>query len=123
LANAGICVEKILEGLTQAVQLSASGNLPGSLVMSWAGLEATMRQAIKGSRTEVENSSPVYLLRVLYSDGFLAREELDQLASALEIRNALIHGLTVPAISPAAVQYVVSAAKKILTNNGKNGHR
>jgi hypothetical protein len=115
-------VEKILESLADAEQMTRAGALSASCVISWAGLEAAMRHAARNAGLELANHSPPVLLRALYSDGLLDRDEFDRLNAALEIRNAVAHGLALPSIDPAVPEYVTGVARKLLTPNGKNHH-
>src|SRR5258708_1722562 len=111
--------ETIEERLADAEQMSNTGELQLSCVMSWAGLEAAMRHAARAAGIEVKSAAPSFLLGALYSEGLLHRNEFNQLNEAMKIRNALVHGMMIPAINASVPQYVVEVARKLLSENGK----
>jgi hypothetical protein len=80
-----------------------------------------MRYAVKRTGLPLESSSPAYLLRSLYSDGLLDREEFERLDEAMKTRNAVVQGLSLPSLSPTTPGYVARVARKLLSN-GTNGH-
>ncbi len=114
--------DKIRQSLDDAQHLSEAGELPASYLLSWAALEAAMRYAARTTGVDKTTSAPTFLLRLLYSDGLLDREEFDRLNDAMKVRNALAHGLTLPSIDPALPEFVARVARKLVSPNGsKNG--
>lgn len=112
-------VEDIEKSLTDAEGKSAVGDVRLSCVLSWAALEAAMRHAARAAGIEARNAAPAFLLQALYADGYLARDEFDGLKSAMKVRNALVHGLTLPAVDPALPQYIAGVARRLLSTNGQ----
>jgi hypothetical protein len=113
-------LERIEQNLASAEQMSNTGELQLAFVISWAALEAAMRYAARGSGIEVKSAAPSFLLRALYSEGLLHRNEFDQLNEALKVRNALVHGMMIPAVNPSVPRYVVGVARRLLSENGKS---
>lgn len=111
--------EKIETSLSRAEQLWNSGDEQLSCVLSWAALEAAMRHAVRVEGIELENGSPSFLLRALYSRGIIAKKEFERLNEAAMLRNAVVHGMVPPAISPSVSQEVVAVARRLLSRNGK----
>jgi hypothetical protein len=112
-------VGEIEQSLSHAEDMSRTGALPLSCVMSWAALEAAMRHAARAAGIAVKSTAPSFLLRALYAQGLLLRSDFDQLNQAIRVRNAVVHGLRLPAIDPALPPYVASIARKLLAENGQ----
>jgi uncharacterized protein YutE (UPF0331/DUF86 family) len=112
-------VGEIEQSLSQAEDMSRTGALSLSCVLSWAALEAAMRHAARAAGIAVKSAAPSFLLRALYTQGLLHRSDFDQLNQAIRVRNAVVHGLLVPAIDPALPPYVASVARKLLAENGQ----
>lgn len=110
---------KIEQHLARAEQMSDSGELPLSCVVSWAGLEAAMRHAARAAGIAVKNAAPSFLLRALYAEGLLPQGDFDRLNQAIKVRDAVVHGLQVPAIDPTLPPYVAGIARKLLAENGQ----
>jgi hypothetical protein len=112
-------LDGIEENLVAAEQMSRSGETQASYVISWAALEAAMRHAARRAGIDVKSPVPSFLLRALYAGGLLGRSEFDELNQAIKTRNAVVHGMTTPAIKPAMSQYVLGIARKLISGNGK----
>jgi hypothetical protein len=112
-------VETIQQSLARAEQLADTGDWSVASILSWSAFEAAMRHAGRSAGIEVRSGGPVYLLRALYSRGLLDRSEVDHLDQALKVRNALVHGFTIPTLDPATARYVVRLARKLLAQNGQ----
>jgi hypothetical protein len=107
-------IDAILRNLEHAERTAQGGDHPTSFIIAWASLEAAMRRAAREEGIDLQNISPLFLLRTLYSNGLLDREELDRLNGFLRLRNALVHGLEPPSIDTASTLYVIAAARKLL---------
>lgn len=112
-------IDAILRNLEYAERSAQAADHATSFIIAWASLEAAMRRAARASGLELQNISPLFLLRTLYSNGLLEREELDRLNSYLRFRNAVVHGLETPRIDAVPTLYVVSAARKLLEGVGQ----
>ena len=78
-----------------------------------------MRRAARASGIALQSISAPFLLRTLYSNGLLERNEFDQLNGYLGLRNAVMHGLGSPDMDAAPPLYVASAARKLLAEAGQ----
>jgi hypothetical protein len=110
---------EIEQNLSHAEQMSRAGELPLSCVVSWAALEAAMRHAARATGIAVKSAAPSFLLRALYAEGLLPRSDFDHLNEAIKVRNAVVHGLRLPAIDPGLPPYVATIARKLLAENGQ----
>lgn len=107
-------VDAVLRNLEHAERSAQAGDRTTSFILAWAALEAAMRRTVRASGIELQNISPLFLLRTLYSNGLLEREELDRLNGYLRFRNAVVHGLEAPRIDAASTLYIVAAARRLL---------
>lgn len=112
-------IDVILRNLEYAERSAQTGDYASSFIIAWGSLEAAMRRAARASGIELQNISPLFLLRTLYSNGLLEREELDRLDGYLRFRNAVVHGLEAPRIDMAPTLYVAAAARKLLEGVGQ----
>jgi hypothetical protein len=104
--------------LDHAERTAKAGDTPSAFIRAWAALEAAMRRAARTAALEVASASPLFLLGALYSNGLLERQEYDELNNYLRLRNAVVHGLEVPAIDSTVPLYVASVARKLLACDG-----
>lgn len=111
--------DAILRNLEHAERSAQNGEQAASFIIAWASLEAAMRGAARASGIELQNISPFFLLRTLYSNGLLEREEFDRLNDYLRFRNAVVHGLEAPRIDTLPTLYVVHAARRLLEGIGQ----
>jgi hypothetical protein len=107
--------EGILKNLTTAEQLATTGETMASFVMSWAALEAAMRHAGRAAGIEMNGGATAFVLRALYSGGLLDRAEFDRLDEAMKVRNAIVHGLTIPPLDDTAVREVGKVARRLVS--------
>jgi hypothetical protein len=105
--------EQLTLFLDRAQQAASMGLPDMALVYAWAGLEAAMRRL----RDDVElygSTMPSELLRTLYSNGFLSREEFDRAREALKARTEIVHGFINSKIDPALLNDIIALARKII---------
>jgi REase_AHJR-like len=105
--------EQLSMMLDKAREIAAVGYHDIALTYAWAGLEAAMRRV----RDDVElygGKTPAELLRTLYSNGFMSREEFDRAREALRIRTEIVHGFAAAQVSDALVNDIIALARKIM---------
>ncbi len=64
-------------------------------------------------------STPGELLRTLYGNGVLSREDFNLLNRSFRLRSEIVHGLVPPTIDPDLIRAAVRATRSLLT--GKPG--
>jgi uncharacterized protein YutE (UPF0331/DUF86 family) len=104
--------EQLAQILKVAEDLADRGYTPYACVVAWSGLEAAMRRL----RDEVglyRRTTPSEMMRSLYGNGFLSREQFDRLKEAFKIRNQVVHGLVSPTIDPGLVRDVTATARSL----------
>jgi hypothetical protein len=105
--------EQLAQILKTAEDMADRGYAPYAYVAAWGGLEAAMRRL----RDEAElygRTTPAELLRTLYSNGFLSREQFERLRQSYNIRSQVVHGLVPPEVHPDLVRYVTATARDLL---------
>lgn len=104
--------EQLAEILNTAENLADQGYAPYACVVAWGGLEAAMRRL----RDEAElygRMAPNELMRSLYGNGFLSREEFERLRESYKIRSQVVHGLVPGQVNPEMVRYVTATARHL----------
>jgi uncharacterized protein YutE (UPF0331/DUF86 family) len=59
-------------------------------------------------------TTPTELMRTLYGNGFLSREQFDRLKESYKIRSQVVHGLVPPQVDPELVRYVTATARHLV---------
>ena len=104
--------EQLAEILNTAENLANQGYAPYACVVAWGGLEAAMRRL----RDEAElygRMAPHELMRSLYGNGFLSREQFERLRESYKIRSQVVHGLVPGQVNPEMVRYVTATARNL----------
>ena len=78
--------------LETAEEMADKGLIPYAYVVAWGGLEAAMRRIRDGAES-YGRSTPTELMRTLYGNGLLNREQFVRLKGAYKIRTQVVHGL------------------------------
>lgn len=105
--------EQLSQTLRTAEELADKGYAPSACVIAWAGLEAAMRR-LRDDAERPGRSSPAALMRTLYSNGLLSREQFDRLRDSFKIRSQVVHGLVPPAVDPETVRFITATARDLL---------
>jgi hypothetical protein len=79
--------------LDEATRLLEAGHPVAALLLGWAAAEAALRIVAAKENLKTERNDASYLLNRLVSDGALANRQYQSLRQALEMRNAVAHGL------------------------------
>src|SRR5262245_34958460 len=91
--------EDILRSLGDVEQMLHSGFVQQALIAAWAILETAMRRRLQANGEEAGwGSSPRTMLNELYSGGVLQSSVFRDLEGLYQLRSALVHGFTTPAI-------------------------
>jgi hypothetical protein len=102
--------EELAQILKAAEELADQGYSPYACVVAWGGLEAAMRRIRNGAEM-YGRTTPTELMRTLYGNGFLSREQFDQLKESYKIRSQVVHGLVPLQVNPELVRYVTATAR------------
>jgi len=109
--------EQLAEILKTADAMADNGASAYASVVAWSGLEAAIRRVSERGKGSAR-MSPKELLRALYSDGILGREQFQRLREADEIRTQVVHGLVPTPVDPALVRHVTAAARYLVDLGG-----
>lgn len=104
--------EELAQILKAAEELADQGYSPYACVVAWGGLEAAMRRIRDGAEL-YGWTTPTELMRVLYGNGFLTREQFDRLKESYRIRSQVVHGLVPLQVSPESVRYVTATTRSL----------
>jgi hypothetical protein len=106
--------EDVADGLRQAEAILNSGFPEAALLLAWSAVEATLRMLAQKERLPLERTDAVYLLRLLVTRAVITREEYGRLWEALELRNAVAHGLKPPQLDAAKIRAFCELAADLL---------
>jgi REase_AHJR-like len=95
--------EEVADRLRQVDAILASGYPEAALLLAWSVAEATLRLLAEKERLDLEREDAVYLLRLLVTRAVITREQYQRLWEALELRNAVAHGLKPPHLEPTEI--------------------
>jgi hypothetical protein len=105
--------EQLFQTLRTAEELADKGYAPSACVIAWAGLEAAMRRT-RGDAELYGRATPIELMRTLYSNGFLSREQFDRLRDSFKIRSQVVHGLVPPKVDSEMVRFLTATARYLV---------
>lgn len=106
--------QDIENALREASALLDGGHQGPALLMAWAATEAALRLLAAKESVPVERSEANALLNRLTEYGVLSRQQYRTLRSALEVRNALAHGLRAAAVESDQVRRLLEMAGDLL---------
>jgi hypothetical protein len=106
--------EQLLQILRTAEELADKGFAPYGCVVAWSGLEAAMRR-LRDDTELYGRTAPNELMRTLYSNGFLSREQFERLRDSYKIRSQVVHGLVPPKVDPEIVRFITAMARYIVS--------
>jgi Holliday junction resolvase len=106
--------EQLAQILKTADELSEKGYSPYACVVAWGGLEAAMRR-LRGDAELYGRTTPPELMRALYGNGFLSREQFERLRESYKIRSQVVHGLVPARVDPDLVRYVTTTARYLVS--------
>src|SRR5437762_608058 len=99
----------------EASRALAVGVTRASFVIAWAAVEATMRAAARREGIAIDRELPLFVLKTLYSNGIISREDYDRVEHCFHVRNALVHGFAPPNFEATDVEFLLDFAKRLLS--------
>jgi hypothetical protein len=99
----------------EASRALAAGLIRASFVIAWSAVEAAMREAAQREGIQMDRETPSFILKSIYSNGTISREDYGSVGKCFHVRNALVHGFAPPAFEAADVEFLVSFARRILS--------
>lgn len=106
--------QDIESALDEAAALLRAGHHGAALLMAWAATEAALRRLAAKESISAERSEANALLNRLTAYGVLTRQQYRALRSALEVRNALAHGLRAASVEPSQVRALIDIVGDLL---------
>ena len=89
------------------------GSLDSAFLWAWAVIVASMRMAARKGGFSVEREAPSFVLKTLYSNGLISREDYDSAKRCYGVRNALVHGLEPPTFTAADIRFLLDFAAQL----------
>jgi hypothetical protein len=77
-----------------------------------------MRRRVRAEGEEAGwGTMPRTMLDDLYSSGAISTSVLRELERLYQVRSAVVHGFSAPAVDPSAVRYLVDTARRLLVES------
>jgi hypothetical protein len=89
------------------------------MVLAWSAAEGVLRRLARRERLDVEGQSPAFLIKTLFSQGLLTREQYDSLNDAMRHRNMVVHGFSINEIEGPVIRNLVIFAKSLIDCSSK----
>jgi hypothetical protein len=70
---------------------------------------------LRGDAELYGRTTPPELMRALYGNGFLSREQFERLRDSYKIRSQVVHGLVPARVDPDLVRYVTTTARYLVS--------
>ena len=108
--------DNIRRMLDEVERMLQAGFVASSFALAWGALEAAMRRCIRAGGGEAGwGYDARTLLNELYSSGAISTSVLRKLEGLFQVRSAIVHGYSAPAVEPGAVRFLVDTARRFLT--------
>jgi hypothetical protein len=105
--------DQLAEILRTADELADKGYAPYACVVAWSGMEAALRRLRADEHTR-RRSTPNELMRSLYGDGTISREQFETLRESFKVRSQVVHGLVPPHFDSQLVHRVTATARDLV---------
>ncbi len=89
------------------------GVLRAAFLLAWAAVEAAMREAARREGMAMDREVPHFVLKTLYANGIISREDYDRIENCFSVRNALVHGFAPPAFEAGDVEFLLDFARRL----------
>ena len=110
--------DDIRRTLDEVERMLQAGFIAASFAAAWAALEAAMRQRIRAGGGQADwETTPRTMLDYLYSSGAISTSVLQKLERLSQVRGAVVHGFSAPAVDPGAVRFLVDTARRLLAES------
>jgi hypothetical protein len=113
--------EEARASLDEASGLLRAGHPAPALLMAWSAAEAILRLLAQKEQVDLRRADAAYLLSRLATSAIITRKTYHALRAAMEVRNAVAHGLRPESLSPAQVEDLIELASSLLSeaNRGR----
>ncbi len=105
-------IQSLAEEATRAL---GAGVLRAAFLLAWAAVEAAMRAAARREGLAIDREVPPFVLKTLYSNGLISREDYNRVEQCFQVRNALVHGFAPSKFESADVEFLLDFARRLLS--------
>jgi hypothetical protein len=110
-----------MDGMVRSARrLAVSGDLDAACLLGWAAIEASLRALAQQNALRLERNVPIVVLKTLYSQGILSRQEYEALHAAMRVRNTVSHGLRPVELTTVWVASLLDSAGRLLASLSKS---
>lgn len=84
------------------------------MLLLWSSVEATLRIVAKREQIKLDYEQSSYILKKLYSLGYISKSDYELLRAALSNRNSIAHGFKADPIMQEEIGKYLTAANNLL---------
>jgi hypothetical protein len=99
----------------EAHRVLAAGAMRAAFVLAWAATEAAMREAARRDGVAIDREVPRFILKTLYSNGLISREDYDRVDQCFHTRNAVVHGFAPAKLQAQDIEFLLDLAERLLS--------
>lgn len=96
-------------------QLLPIGALRAAILIAWSAAESAMREVARRERIETEQATPRFLLKSLYTNGLISREDFERVGEYMALRNEVVHGFPPENLTADAPRSLTDFARRLLS--------
>jgi hypothetical protein len=85
-----------------------------AFLIAWAAIESSMRTAARSEQLDLRDGSPGFVLKSLFGNGVISREDYDRVRWCLDVRNRLVHGLATDRLKADDVRFLIDFSRRLL---------
>jgi hypothetical protein len=106
--------DDVRAALQQAADLLRSHYNAAALLLAWSAVEAALRLVAERERIPLERDDAAYILKRLATSGAIAGEQYHELRAAMELRNAMAHGLKPSRMDESQTRRLIEVGEDLL---------
>jgi Holliday junction resolvase len=112
--NIDLDIAEIKRSIDEVKRLAVQNFNGAAFLLCWANLESLSRQLLLEDKKNLNNKSPLVLIKTLFSFGYLTRTDYENLEKLFQVRNQLVHGYRTTDLDKKSVDKLISIIDKLL---------
>lgn len=105
--------DDITNNLSTVHEMLQKGYLDSAFLLLWGTFESIARQLLLIDNKNLNNKTPLVLIKTLFSFGYLTRTDLDNLENLFGTRNQIVHGYKATNFDKKNIDKLIAIVKKL----------